>query len=153
MMEGKIYKIVSPHTDKIYIGSTKQKLLCNRMSKHRYSAKHNDKNNFTMSYEVLQYGEASIHLIEKFMYNDIIELRMREQYHIERNNCVNRQKSYISNEDRIKRDNKYKLKYKTKNIQLINDKKKIVDAYKKSWGGDLRSWNNNLLKINPNLFH
>ena len=65
---------------------------------------------------------------------------------------VNAQKSYISDIDRIKRDNVYKLKYKYKNIDLVNSKKKEVDLWKKSWGGDLRSWNNNLLKINPFLF-
>ena len=32
---GKIYKIVSSQTDKIYIGSTCQKYLCNRMNNHK----------------------------------------------------------------------------------------------------------------------
>jgi hypothetical protein len=31
---GKIYKICSPHTEQIYIGSTTEKTLANRLAKH-----------------------------------------------------------------------------------------------------------------------
>ena len=36
---GKIYKLVSNHTDKIYIGSTCKERLCQRLAKHKSNYK------------------------------------------------------------------------------------------------------------------
>jgi hypothetical protein len=62
--DGKIYKIESPQTDKVYIGSTTQK-LCDRMTNHRSSLKifdlHKKKN--CTSFDILRTGDAKIYLI------------------------------------------------------------------------------------------
>ena len=42
---GKIYKLVSPHTNKIYIGSTCKKYLCQRMADHNSRFRKWDLNN------------------------------------------------------------------------------------------------------------
>jgi len=74
---GKIYKIESPQTDQIYIGSTTQK-LCDRMTNHRSDFKCR-KGNCT-SFKILEYGDAKIYLIELFPCNSKEELEAREGY-------------------------------------------------------------------------
>jgi hypothetical protein len=73
---GKIYIIQSPHTDKCYIGSTAQPLLCSRMSCHRTNAKLNDRS--CTSKIVIDAGDAFITLIEKYPCADRTELNRRE---------------------------------------------------------------------------
>ena len=47
---GKIYKIVSDLTDKIYIGSTCLEKLCMRLSKHKYTIEFLSPNSFTKEF-------------------------------------------------------------------------------------------------------
>tara|TARA_R110002073_G_scaffold192765_1_gene351709 strand:- start:55 stop:495 length:441 start_codon:yes stop_codon:yes gene_type:complete len=145
-MEGKIYKLTSPHTDKIYIGSTTQKYLCSRMSNHKI--KYDKGIRQYSSYEIFEYGDVSIHLIETCKCKNRTELRIREQYHIDRNNCVNIKKTYLTEKEK----KEYIYTYHTKNRVKMRDRHNTLYAYKTSWGGDLRSWNNNLLNIDPTLF-
>ena len=113
---GKIYKIHSYQTDKIYIGSTTQP-LCKRFTNHKTDLK---KNTTVTSKEILKYDDVMITLIETYQCNDKNELEKRERYHIENNNCVNKQiptrtgKEYRdSNKDMLKQyrlDNQDKIK-------------------------------------------
>ncbi len=86
---GKIYKIVSPSTDKIYIGSTTVNYLSKRFSVHK---SHMESGYYVSSQEILKYGDASIVLIERWPCTDKDELRAREQYHIDLNKgiCINK---------------------------------------------------------------
>ena len=65
--DGRIYQITSAHTDKVYIGSTCQ-ALSNRMAKHRacYKRYLDGKNNYITSFEILQYDDAQIELVEYY---------------------------------------------------------------------------------------
>jgi hypothetical protein len=85
---GKIYKITSPSTSKIYIGSTR-KSLNQRFSNHisNYSS-----NRGVKSGEIIKYNNANIELIEEYSCNSKRELEKREAYHIKQNidNCVNK---------------------------------------------------------------
>jgi hypothetical protein len=110
---GKIYKITSNSTDKIYIGSTCQP-LCKRMTKHRgnYKLFINSKRGKTTSFELIALGDAIITLIEDFPCERKEQLQARERYHIELNKdiCVNKciptrtRKEYEeSNEIKLKR--------------------------------------------------
>jgi len=122
----KIYKLVSPHTDKIYIGSTVQKYLCQRLAVHKHSKKYSSKKLFEL-------GDVEIILIEKYPCDSRLELEKRERYHIETNNCVNEtipsrtnkesqkqwcQKNkdyYLKNKEKIRQSQKeYYLKNKNK---------------------------------------
>ncbi len=89
---GKIYKIVSDETDKIYIGSTIT-TLCRRMGNHRTDMLY-DK--IISSKEILQFDDARIILIEQFPCNNREELVSREQYWIDLNKdiCVNKHSAY-----------------------------------------------------------
>jgi len=87
--EGKIYKIVSYQTDKIYIGSTCKTLLCQRFAQHKnyYKQwlKNNPKYHKITSFELLQYNDAQIILLENFPCNNKNELHAREYQLIQDN--------------------------------------------------------------------
>ena len=82
----KVYKIVSPHTEYIYIGSTVSKLSA-RLSCHVF---HSKRGLYCSVNEILKHGDYSIVLIEKVKCDDVEELRARERHHIENNKiCIN----------------------------------------------------------------
>jgi hypothetical protein len=75
---GKIYKLVSPNSEKIYIGSTCKKYLCQRMADHnsrfrKWNLNNNEK--YYSSFEIMKCGEVQIILLENINgYNVIIAL-------------------------------------------------------------------------------
>jgi hypothetical protein len=81
---GKIYKLVSDHTDKIYIGST-----CMPLPKRLHQHKKNDKRYFqgkmtrTTSFDLIALGEVDIILVENYACNKKNELLARERYWID----------------------------------------------------------------------
>jgi hypothetical protein len=113
---GKIYKIWSPQTEMIYIGST-TRLLCQRLADHKSNlTKYNEgKTNYTSSFEIIIFDDAKIELIENFACNNKEELSGREgnlqrEY---RNICVNMriegrtsQEYYLDNKDYINKSNR-----------------------------------------------
>ena len=82
---GKIYKIVSDLTDKIYIGSTTQPLY----KRHHQHIKSSNK--YT-SIELINLGHTRIELIEDFPCERKEQLNAREGYYIRLNKdiCVNK---------------------------------------------------------------
>ena len=150
--EGKIYKIISNQTTDIYIGSTVS-TLTKRLSRH--------KKGDSSSCEICKYDDVKIILIEKYPCNDKDELRMREQYHIDNTDCINKRKAFRTEKDKAeyKQDKvKYSREWNKKNYnRLKEDKQKyktILHHYKSSWGE--RAWGNpydlNMLNIDVNLF-
>jgi len=107
---GKIYKLVSPHTDEIYIGSTCQK-LCNRMSGHSRDFR-KFKNKYT-SAKLFELGDVQIILIEDCPCDRKEQLLKRERFHIEQNNCVNKSLPGRNHKE-WREDNKEILKQKRK---------------------------------------
>jgi hypothetical protein len=107
-MKGYIYKVCSPNTDLIYIGST-TKNLQNRLSSHLffyntygiYSSRLNGR-----SYKVLEHGDPYIELIEEIDFNHKDELyNLEKKYIIEGgDNLVN--KSYKSKSKYYNREKK-----------------------------------------------
>lgn len=95
---GKIYKIVSDHTDQIYIGYTTEKNVSCAMTLHRESLK---KKNVSSS-EIMKYGDAKIILLEYWPYESKDELRERVQYFIDQNReiCINVRKSFQTEEEK-----------------------------------------------------
>jgi hypothetical protein len=117
---GKIYKIVSSQTDKVYIGSTTKDKLCQRMAGHRGSYKSylKDEHNYITSFEIIKHEDAKIILIEAFPCNNSDELHARERYYIENtNNCVNKQVPSSNKKESDKR-------YYEMNKEQINEKNK-----------------------------
>ena len=110
---GKIYCIRSFLTDLIYIGSTCEKRLSARFSKHTYNYKNyllSGKSDYITSFEIIKHGDSYIELIEECENISKDELRMKEGEHIRKNTCVNkriegqtRKKYYEVNKDKIGR--------------------------------------------------
>lgn len=107
---GKIYKLVSSHTDKIYIGSTTI-LLSKRLSCHRSAHYGTTEKLKTAAGELFDLGDVTIELIEDYPCNTRLELVMREQYWIDyyRDWAVNKYNPYTTHEQ-IKQRNREKTK-------------------------------------------
>ena len=86
---GKIYKLVSDSTDRIYIGSTCNPLY-KRLGGHKTASK--NLNKCYTSKELVKFDDCKIILIEDFACERKEQLTARERYHIEQNKdiCVNK---------------------------------------------------------------
>lgn len=124
----KIYKIIDNTNGNVYIGSTEQKYLSDRIATHRYDYKTKNKNG-CVSREIIKNGDYNYELIEE------TDDETRERY-------------YIDNEKNI--INKQKPKRTRK--EWLKDNPDKRPAYHRSWGGCPRSNNNSLLKIDTDLF-
>ena len=117
--QGKIYKIVCNTSGLVYIGSTCQKLLSQRLSEHvsNYKQYLIQKKNYISSYEVIEYGNYEIILVENCPCNTRDELYMRERFYIENQECIN-----MVNPIRFKEDN---MQYNKKYYQENQEKRKL----------------------------
>ena len=116
---GKIYKIVSDLTDKIYIGSTVQPLY-KRYFTHK---KHTHK---CSSIELIKLGETRIELIEDFPCERKEQLNAREGYYIKlyKDICVNVRIAGRTDKE-YREDNKERIKqYANSNKERIIEQKK-----------------------------
>lgn len=159
--KGKIYKIVDPNEEMIYVGSTCQQYLCCRMSTHRSSYKR--LNNYCSSHDIFdKYGveNCKILLIENYPCNSKEELIKKEAEYIKQLNCVNKvipdrtekewrednkdeikenqKQYYLDNKDKFKEyqkqyreDNEDKIKEQGK--QYREDNKDKIKEYKKQY--------------------
>jgi hypothetical protein len=133
-----VYKITSPTTDKIYVGSTVRTL-------HKRFLQHKRDGNKTRSKQIIDFGDAVIELIEEA---NVETLKQRERFHIElnREKCVNYQtptrtqkewvddnKEYISEyhhnlyvENKEEIDKRNKLNYE-------KNKEKYLERQREHW--------------------
>ena len=121
---GYIYKLKSDETDKVYIGSTNEK-LSERLKGHKSNPTKN-------SEEVVKEGNISIELLETcpFKHKYKHDLYWREVYWQEKEECINRGlKSPI-----VKEYKTYKSKAKPKKEQKLTAKpkkeQKLTEVYK-----------------------
>ncbi len=85
LIEGKIYKIVDNTNNNVYIGSTKQLYLSNRLAHHRYFFKkclENKPKYYLRSHEILKNNDYTAEIIEVYKCYSRVELLQREQYYI-----------------------------------------------------------------------
>ena len=124
---GRIYKITSAQTDNIYIGST-TKTLKQRLTEHKSDYKRfmNNPTHNKSGYEIVQFDDAVIELIEEKEFKDKKEMLFRERYYIEIYECVNKMIPIRTNEEtkEIKKifDKKYKMENKYKINAYANEK-------------------------------
>jgi len=124
---GKIYKIISPHTDKCYVGSTTLKYLSRRLCNHVQTFK---RGVYLTSSEIMKLGDYEIVLLELYPCNSKDELHARERHYIEKLDCVNKSIPFRSKEEKIQHKIKYnedskELIYKTKHDYYIKNKESI----------------------------
>jgi Uri superfamily endonuclease len=117
---GKIYKLVSNQTSNIYIGSTVQPLL-SRFNNHLAAYKSNTY--YKTAFEILQYDDVKIELIELYPTTRRDLLELREGYWIKTLDCVNKiipgrthQEYYIDNKEKCLT---YRKKYREENKEEI----------------------------------
>jgi len=123
--KGKIYKIISPHTEKCYVGSTTKDRLSNRLAGHRSDFKMGK--NMSSKY-ILELGDYEIVLLELYPCNSKDELHARERYYIENLDCVNQcipgrsiKEWHQDNKDILSQKSK---EYRLKNKDIINQQLK-----------------------------
>jgi hypothetical protein len=120
--QGKIYKIKCNLTGEQYFGSTCMKYLCNRKSDHNQHVKYFDEGkmrNKCASYDIIKRGDWAIVLVEDYPCDSKDALRARERYYIENNECVNKNRPIINEEEHKE------LKHKSylKNLDKIKEKR------------------------------
>jgi hypothetical protein len=137
---GKIYKIISKLTDKIYIGSTRQTLE-DRLRSHNkdYTAYLKSNIGRTTAIELLKYGDYEIELIELYPCESKTELERREgEIQLEnRNIIVNKniagrtsEEYYAEHKDRIAE----------RNARYSIDNKVDRSEYFAQWRIDNKNW-------------
>lgn len=126
---GKIYKLVSDETDKIYIGSTCT-LLCKRLWQHQNSYKQwkiDSSNDCITSFQLFQLGDVDIILIENYPCGDKNELHARERYWIEQNKEIIVNKVFpnkLFELGKVEYNKQYSRKYREENKEALSIIKK-----------------------------
>lgn len=112
---GKVYVLMSPHSERVYIGSTHNKLNV-RLSHHKshYKQYLAGNHNYVTSFELIELGDCRIYLIEEVPMDNI---KCRERFYIELFGpfCVNNFKP-----------GRTKKQYYQENIEIIRAKKAEV---------------------------
>ena len=117
--KGKIYKIISNNTDKVYYGSTVS-LLSKRKAQHNYDFKNNL--NFLSCREIMDNEHWDLILVEDYPCERKEQLLMRERYYIDNNECINKKNPILSKKE-IK---DYHYKY---NQEHLEERKKTQHIY------------------------
>jgi hypothetical protein len=116
----KIYSIKSEQANKYYIGAT-TKRLCQRMAQHKqnYSKFINKTTDYDSSFDILQFSDAKIQLLEAFECNtkDELNLKLDNYYESYKDKIVNKPKEK-------------KIKVKTEKITKKKLLKEIEESIK-----------------------
>jgi hypothetical protein len=136
---GKIYKLISPNTTKIYVGSTCKKYLSQRLTTHKGHYNFWLKNNkgYMASYELFKLGNVEIVLLESVNCNSKDELLKKEREYIEKYKDIlininqrpiitkDERKQYRKQhtEDNIEEIKQYKKEHYEKNKEEINERR------------------------------
>jgi hypothetical protein len=119
--KGIIYEIVCNETGERYIGSTTNK-LSNRISQHKIITK-----NMCCSRQIINRNNYCYNILETII---IKELRIKEREWYDKLDCINKQRPYRTDEERINESRIYtKLHYKDYNDKNIEE----ITLYKKNW--------------------
>ena len=121
---GKIYKIVCNITGEVYIGSSTQP-LAKRLSLHK------NKKNPCRSKQIIDRGDYVIVLIEAFPCANKSELFQRERYHFDLIPNINRQRPFVTEDERIELHKACLEAYYETNNELILTKKKAYNETNK----------------------
>jgi hypothetical protein len=147
---GKIYKITSSQTDKIYIGSTINPLH-RRLIYHHCNIKRGSGVN---SKAILKYDDAVIILIEDYPCKSKNELHRRERYHIENSENVINKIIPTRTKKEWKQINSETIRLKSKVYREKNkENTKAIRENRNTWCGNYHTnTDNNLLRISLDIF-
>jgi hypothetical protein len=149
---GKIYKIVCRKTGLQYFGSTTEPTLARRLACHVCAFKgwKENRHHFLTSFTILEENDYYIELVELVSCSSKDELLIRERFHIENNDCVNKyiplrtNKEYCEYNKKYREINKEKIAEYRKEYLEIN--KEHISEYMKEYAKEYYKTNNE--KIN-----
>lgn len=120
--QGKIYMLTSKQTPKVYIGSTKLTLK-ERLSTHicQYKDWLKEKSNYITSFEILQYDDYEIHLIEDYPCETRKELKLKEGEYQRMMDCVNKNIAGRTNKEWVIDNKEYWKEYRKNNKKHLNE--------------------------------
>lgn len=133
---GKIYKLVDNTNGNIYVGSTAVRLLCMRKSGHqtKYNFYLKGKGHYISSFDIVKNKDWDCILIENYPCENNKQLTERENYWIEKIDCINMRKSggrdMNNNRNWFKEFNK-----KPDRVKYQKEYNKLYRENEKNWGG------------------
>lgn len=121
---GKIYKLYSPSKNLVYYGSTAEPYLSRRLNHHLvdYKSYKNDKFHYLTSFAVLECEDYKIELVEQINCNNVEQLRERERFYIENNDCVNKKIPNRSDKEYYQDNKEHYKEYRQNNQEHIKEK-------------------------------
>ena len=130
---GKIYKITDLNYTKQYIGSTTQP-LCKRLSHQKTVYKNKDKNYYNntktmchLLFDEFGVDNCIIILIEESPCENKEQLLMRENYYIKNEECINKKRTLITNQELKDYKHNYHINNK---IKLCEKSRKYYEEHK-----------------------
>ena len=161
---GKIYKIVCNITNEVYYGSTKEPTVAKRLAVHvtDYKRWKRGLRNFVTSFPIIERGNYNIYLVELYPCGTRDELSCREGFYQQNNECVNkrvagrtaaeyyqdnredileRQKQYVSNDSVRLHRNELQIIRNSQNREQVNARQRIQNAKHREYRKIKRSKN------------
>jgi len=119
---GIVYMIKCNITNECYIGSSMQKNKNQRLGEHKY------KNNTCVSKQIINRNNYEYIILEDILDIDKKELLIKEQEYMDKYVCINKQRAYITEEQK----KEYKKEYDKINIKRKQYKKDYHKEYRKT---------------------
>jgi hypothetical protein len=144
--QGKIYKLISPHTDNIYIGSTTKQYLSQRLTSHKsyYNFFKKGKiNRRVSSFVLLDLGDVEIILLESYPCNSKDELEARERYWIEQNKNLIINKNIPTQTVKERNNRNYAINHENLKERSRIYRQQNNQEYKCDCGATIREYNKN----------
>ena len=130
--KSKIYKLISNHTNEIYIGSTCQSLSMRKAAHSRdYKSYLRGKYHYVSSFKIFEKGDVDIVLIEECNFHNKDELHKRERYYIEKYKCVNKYLPYRTHEEYLEDNKNNAKKWRENNKDKVKQNNKEYHQKKK----------------------
>lgn len=121
----KIYKIVSNITGEQYYGSTCKPTLAMRLARHKEEHKRyiNGKSKrYYSSFKILETDNYDIVLVEQLIdYKTKDQVHQRERFYIDNNECVNKNRPIITEEEKKQKQKENSINYYNYNQNKIKD--------------------------------
>ena len=112
---GKIYRVTCNNTGNQYIGSTTALRLSQRLAEHKSKFKRGEG---TSCDTIIGGGNYKIFLIEDFPCQNKDQLRQRERYYQENLDCINKNKSITSTEEKSEYNRRYTSLHRERYLEL-----------------------------------
>ena len=129
---GRIYRIASSETEAVYIGSTTKTLNERfRGHRHQYRLYLNGQTNFTASFDIVKFEDASIELLSEGLFATKADLHRLEGEHIQLTaNCINKQIAGRTRQQTIKA---YNDAHKADHAAYRENRKEQYQEYMKAY--------------------